>query len=112
MILADGESHESEGRVVNGLMVARELQDAGDDVTVLFDGAGTQAAATFGRPEHEHHDLVDGVRDSIAGACKYCAGAFGATEGVEAAEIELLDEYKGHPSIKKLIDAGYEIVSF
>lgn len=112
VILADGETPESQGRVVNALMVAREMKDADDDVTIVFDGAGTRAAGAFGNSSHDYNEVFEAVRDKVAGACDYCAGAFKATEDVQEAGIELLDEYKGHPSVKKLIDQGYEVVSF
>ncbi len=112
VVLADGESAESLGRVVNAFMVARELKDADDEVTVVFDGAGTRAASAFADQSHDYNELFEAVRDKVAGACEYCAGAFQVKEEVQEAGIALLDEYKGHPSVKKLIDQGYEVVSF
>lgn len=112
VVLADGESPESLGRVVNALMVARELKDAGDEVSIVFDGAGTRAASSFGDSSHDYNELFEPVRDKVSGACEYCAGAFQVKEGVERAGIKLLDEYRGHPSVKTLIDQGYEVVSF
>jgi hypothetical protein len=32
------------------------------------------------------------VRDRIAGACSYCAAAYGVKDQVEAAGVDLLDE--------------------
>lgn len=112
VVLADGESRESLGRVVNALMVAGELKDAGDDVTIVFDGAGTRAASAFADSSHDYNELFESVRDKVSGACEYCAGAFQVKEEVQRAGIDLLDEYKGHPSVKRLIDGGYEVVSF
>ncbi len=112
VVLADGESPESLGRVVNALMVAREFKDAGDEVAVVFDGAGTRAASAFGDSSHDYNELFESIRDKVSGACDYCAGAFQVKEEVQRVGIELLDEYKGHPSVKKLIDQGYEVVSF
>ncbi len=112
VVLADGESPESLGRVVNALMVARELKDSGDEVSVVFDGAGTRAASTFGAASHDYNELFEGVRDRVSGACDYCAGAFQVKEAVVDVGVELLDEYKGHPSVKALIEQGYEVVTF
>lgn len=112
VVLADGESPESLGRVVNALMVAREAQDGGDEVTLVFDGAGTRAAAAFADAGHDYNELFESVRDRVAGACDYCAGAFGVKDEVQESGIELLDEYRGHPSVKKLVDRGYEVVTF
>lgn len=112
IVLADGETHESQGRVLNALMTAREFKEAGEEVTVVFDGGGTQGAATFADPSNESHKLFEQVRDVVAGACEFCAEAFGVTEQMESAGIELLDEYRKHPSVKSLMDDGYEIVTF
>ncbi len=112
VVLADGESPESLGRVVNALLVAREHMDAGDGVTTVFDGAGTKAAASFAEDSHDYHELYAAVQGTVAGACDYCAGAFGVKEEVENLGITLLDEYKGHPSIRTLVEQGYEIVTF
>jgi hypothetical protein len=112
LVLADGETPESLGRVVNALMVARELKDGGDEVTVVFDGAGTKGVSAFADPSHDYNELFEAVRDRVAGACDYCAGAFQVKEDVQRVGVELLDEYKGHPSVKKLVERGYEVVSF
>jgi len=112
VVLAAGDSPESLGRVVNALMSAREFKDGGDEVTVVFDGAGTIAAGAFGASAHDYNELFEAVRDTMAGACEYCSGAFGVKEEVQQVGIELLDEYKGHPSVKKLVERGYEVVTF
>jgi hypothetical protein len=42
IILAETEGHANLGRVVNGLETAREFAEAdGDEVELVFDGAGT-----------------------------------------------------------------------
>lgn len=112
IVLADAESHESLGRVLNALMVARELKDAGDDVIVTFDGGGTAGALKFADPDHDANSLFESLREQIAGACKYCAGAFEVADQLEEKDVTLIDEYKGHPSVKSLVDDGYEIITF
>jgi len=112
VVLAAGDNPESLGRVVNALMSAREFKDGGDEVTVVFDGAGTMAASSFGASSHDYNEVFESVRDTVAGACDYCSGAYQVKEEVQQVGIELLDEYKGHPSVKKLIERGYEVVSF
>jgi hypothetical protein len=41
-----------------------------------------------------------------------CAEAYGVKEAVEGAGIELLEDFKGHPSVRTLVSDGYEVVSF
>lgn len=43
VILAGTESHADVGRLINGLEAAKEFAETeGDDVELIFDGAGTQ----------------------------------------------------------------------
>lgn len=107
LVLADTESHEGLGRVVNALQLAREFKASGDEVAVIFDGAGTKWPGVLSEPNHPAHGLYASVADSIAGACKYCANAFGATAGVEQAGLRLLDENEGHPSLRQYAAQGY-----
>lgn len=112
IILAAGDAPESLGRVVNGLMGALEFAETGGEVKIIFDGAGTQGAATLAAPEHKYHELFEKVRSKIAGVCSYCAGAYQVKEKIAAANLPLLDEFKGHPSFKRLIDDGYALLTF
>lgn len=87
VVLADTETHGDLGRVVNGLLTAREAGENGDEVRLIFDGAGTRWIGELANPEHRSHRLYEAVKDQITGACRYCAGAFGATAAVEAADV-------------------------
>lgn len=111
-ILADTETHEGLGRAVNALEAAKELKEAKSDVRVIFDGAGTKWVGELAKPEHRVHGLFAAVREQVSGACSFCAGAFGASEGVKASGVPFLSEYDGHPSIAKLISSGYQIITF
>jgi hypothetical protein len=112
IVLAGTETHEGLGRVVNALETAKEFHEQGDDVAVVFDGAGTQAAAALSDPEHRSHRVFASVRDTVHGACQFCSGAFGVRDKIEAANIPLLDEYEGHPSIRSLIVGEYVVLTF
>jgi hypothetical protein len=112
VVLADTETHGDLGRVSNALMAAKELKEAGDDVRVIFDGAGTQWPGVLADPQHKSHQLWESVADTVAGACGFCAGAFGATEGLHHAKVHLMDEYHGHPSIRSLLADGYQVLTF
>lgn len=112
IILAAGDTPESLGRIVNGLMGALEFTEAGGEVRIIFDGAGTQGAAALAAPDHKYHHLLEKLRPKITGVCSYCAGAYQVKEKVTAAGLPLADEFKGHPSFKSLIDAGYALLTF
>ena len=110
--LADTDSHADLGRVVNVLVATKEFKDAGDDVKLIFDGAGTKWPGVLADPGHKSHRLYEQVADVIAGACGYCARAFDAEDDVHAAKVPLLEDYHDHPSLRSLAASGYQIVTF
>ena len=112
IVFADIDTHGDLGRVVNAMMTAREFKEAGDEATLIFDGAGTRWIGELSRPEHKSNRLYESTKEQIRGACGYCARAFGATEAIQAAGIPLLDEFKQHPSIHRLVVEGYEVITF
>lgn len=112
VVLASTETHEGLGRAVNALQTAREMKKAGDDVKIIFDGAGAVAAATIADPENQSHKLYQMVEDRVAGVCSFCADAFGVKEQVESAGIPLLEDFNNHPSLRSEMAAGYQIVTF
>lgn len=112
VVLADTETHGDMGRAVNALEVASEFKGAGDEVAIIFDGAGTKWVPKFDDPEHFRNELWLKVKDKVAGACAFCAAAFKAKEGVEAAGIRLLADYDNHPSLRSYVQNGYQIITF
>lgn len=112
VIFADTETHAQLGRVVNALETAKELSEHDDDVRIVFDGAGTKWVAELSDEDHDAHPLYKAVEDHIDGACAFCAEAFGVKNAVQKAGVELLSEYDQHPSLRKLINEGYQILTF
>ena len=112
VILADTETHEGLARAVNALEAAKEFKQAGDEVKVLFDGAGTRWVGQLARPEHHAHRSFEAVRDRIAGVCAHCARAFGVEAEVRSSQIPLLSEFEGHPSLRTLVADGYAVITF
>jgi len=112
LLLADTGSADGMGRMANALSVAAEFKEDGDEVALIFDGAGTKWVGELSDESHKYHRQFEQVRDSVSGACAYCARAFGVTEKVEASGVPLLDEYRGHPSVKTLMRNGYEVLTF
>jgi len=112
VILAGTEGHENAGRLVNGLETAKEFAETpGDDVELIFDGAGTQWVPELEDEENDNHELYRAVRDD-ASVCDYCSGAFGVTDAVDEAGLIRRDDFDGHPSIRSLVDEGYEVITF
>lgn len=71
LVLADTETHADLGRVVNALVATKEFKDAGDDVRLIFDGAGTQWPGVLSDPEHQA---------GLAGQLRWRGSAAGAPD--------------------------------
>ncbi len=112
VVLAGTDNKGDLGRVVNALETAKECHDAGDDVELIFDGAGTLWIGELAGEEHAYHGLYSHVKGTISGACQYCSDAYGALEAVQDENIDLLDEHDGHPSLRRLVVAGYQVITF
>jgi hypothetical protein len=112
VILAGTEGHANLGRLVNGLETAKEFAETdGDDVELIFDGAGTQWIPELEDPDSDHHELYQTVREN-ASACDYCSGAFGVDDAVNDSGVVRLDDHDGHPSHRSLVADGYEVITF
>jgi len=112
VILASADNPESLGRVVNALTAAHELIESGQEIKTIFDGAGSIAAATLSPEHHRYHDLFNLVKSKVSGVCRYCAKVYGVAHEIEEAALPFADEFKGHPSFKKLIEQQYQILTF
>ncbi len=110
-------SEESLGRVFNALAATYDFKQQGDEVTLLFQGAGTRWVGELSQKDHPAHELYESVRDKVAGVSCGCAAVFGATAEVEKQGLELIKENavpgtSGLPSLRKLVSDGYTILNF
>ena len=93
------------------LMFAQELMRHNDDVTLVFDGAGSKALAEMARPDHRFHGLLQSVRPRLRGVCHFCAKSYGVLEQLQDAELPLLGDDRGHASLRALLDEGRQIIN-
>jgi len=118
IVLSDPKGgEESLGRVFNALAAAYDYRVKGDEVSVLFQGAGSRWVAELTKTDHPAHGLFDAVKDSLAGVSCGCAEVFGATEEVEKSAFDFVKDNAvpgtaGLPSLRKLAADGYTILSF
>ena len=119
LVLSDPRSGSEEalGRLFNALASAYEFKARGEEVTVLFQGAGSRWISEVSKPEHPAHALFEEVKDRVAGVSCGCAEVFGATEDVEKSGFELIKDNpvpgtSGLPSLQKLIGQGYTVLTF
>jgi len=97
--------------IYRAMMFAQELHRAGDDVVLVFDGAGSVAAAELSLPGNNLHPIYLDVRDRIRGVCRYCAKSYGVLDAVRASGLPLLDDDRGHASLRALLNEGRQIVT-
>ena len=119
VIISDTKSgtEEAAGRAFNALSLAQESKRKGDEVAVVFIGAGTRWPAELAKVGHPFHALYDSVRETVAGASCGCAAAFGATAGVEACGIALAQDnaVEGTPgllSVRQYLTDGWHTLVF
>lgn len=99
----------------NAFEYAVDLDDEGYEVEVFLDGQATKWPAEFAdnpdRPFTHRWKQIQ-RRGVLAGACGYCANAFGAKEACELADVQLLSGDEQHaPSVGKLARENYEIIT-
>ncbi len=111
IVLAGTDTHADLGRVTNALTAAKEFADAGDDLEIIFDGAGTQWIPELEDEDNPNNALYRSLTDHIS-VCDYCAGAFHVEDDVEAAPVSLDDGFEGHPSVRDLVEDGYEVITY
>jgi len=111
------ESDEALGRMFNGLAAAYDFKQRGDDVAILFQGAGTRWATELIKKDHPAHGLFVEVRDKIAGASCGCADLFCSGEEVLKSGFDLISDNSvpgtsGLPSAHNLLSEGFVVLNF
>jgi hypothetical protein len=110
-------SEEALGRVFNALATAYDFRSRGDEVQILFQGAGTRWPTELSKSDHPAHGLFKEVSDSVAGASCGCADVFGARDDLEKNGFDLLVENavpgtSGLPSLRAITEQGFNVFTF
>lgn len=92
------------------LMNALELNDAGVEVKIIFEGASVKLVSKF---EEEGNPLYKKAKEAnlIAGICLACSKVLGVYEANLKTNLPMLDDMLGHAGMKKYIEDGYSIIS-
>lgn len=119
IVLSDPKTggEEALGRLFNALAAVYDFKQRGDEVQLLFQGAGTRWAGELVNREHPAYELFAAVKDRATGASCGCADVFGAREGVAACGLDLITENavpntSGLPSLARLTEEGFAILTF
>jgi len=112
VVYAGTESESDFGRVVNALETAREFHETpGDEVQLVFDGAGTRWVPELADPDHDYNHLFERLRDQVS-VCGFCASAFDVEGAVARVRVARVTNHDSHPEIRDLVHDGYEVITF
>jgi hypothetical protein len=119
VVLADPKSGSEEalGRLFNALAAAYDFKQQNVPVRIFFQGTGTRWAGALANGEHPAYQLFAAVKDTVAGVSCGCADVFGARDGAVACGLDLITENSvpgtsGLPSLARLMDEGYTVLTF
>jgi hypothetical protein len=118
VILSDPRAgEEALGRVFNALAVAHESVQAGDEVEVVFNGAGTRWPEELAKLSHPAHSLYQSVREVVKGASLGCAVVFGASKSAQACGVPLLRDKPlagtpGLANLRRYLAEGWQALVF
>ena len=118
IITSDPKSGEDAfGRAFQGMALASESKRAGDEVDIVFAGAGTRWPAEMSKIDHPLNSLYSTVRETVKGASCGCADAFGAAEELDACEIPKLKDNalsgtSGVASLRRYLVEGWQTQVF
>ncbi len=106
-------SEEALGRVFNALAAAYDFKNQGEEVKILFQGAGTRWPEHLQKEDHPGHGLYQAVADKIEGVSCGCADVFGSNpSGLDLITDNAVPGTTGLPSFVKLQKDGYNIITF
>jgi predicted peroxiredoxin len=103
-------SPERPGKFANPLTYACQLEEAGHEVAVYFDGAATywfDGIEDHPGPALEAYERAK-EHGVIAGVCDHCATFKGVADAVEAEGFEI-EGTEHAPDVAKLVEDGYEL---
>jgi len=96
--------------LLNGL----DMREKGIDVAVIIEGAATKTAAEMAEEGADFHDLFMQVKESglIDCVCRACSNKMGVSDRIERQGLPWGTDMKGHPSMARYVEEGYEIILF
>ena len=115
IILSDPKAglDESTGRLLNALAAAYDYQAAGEEVKIIFQGAGTRWPAIIQKEDHIANKVYKMVEKNIEGVSAACTTIWGAEpSGLDLIANNPLPGTPGLSSFVKLQKEGYTILNF
>lgn len=99
---------------VHVLLNALDFAERGYETAVVVEGAAVQVIPQVAAPDHAMHGLYMQVKDAglIHGVCRACSVKFGVLDAVEKEGLKVLADMKGHASLARYVDQGFQVITF
>ena len=99
---------------VHVLLTALEMNEKNYDVKVVMEGSATRLIKELAEPNVPFADLYQKVKEHqlIDCVCKACSNKMGSLDAAMEQNLPICDEMKGHQSMSRYIENGYEIITF
>jgi len=99
---------------VHAMLNALDMKEHNFDVKIVIEGASTRFIGKISDPEDPLSKVYSEVKSKgiIDCVCKSCATQTKSLKSAEEEGLKLCDEMDGHPSMRRYIEEGYEILVF
>ena len=106
-------SDEALGRVFNALAAAYDFKTAGEEVRLIFQGAGSRWPAELQKENHPAHELFKALKENVQGISSGCADVFGAnTAGFDLIKNNPVPNTSGVSSFRMFNEEGFQTLIF
>lgn len=99
---------------VHVLLNVLDFAGRGYEAAVVVEGSAVKVVPEIASADHPMHGLYTEVKKAglLHGVCRACSIKFGVLEGVEKEGLRLLADMKGHASLARYVDEGFEVITF
>lgn len=99
---------------VHVLLNALDLNEAGQESGIVFEGQSVTLVGLLARPEHPFHGLYAEAKEKglLLGVCKACAVKLDALAAVNDEGLPLISDMRGHASMRAFLEAGSAVITF
>ncbi|WP_457612133.1 DsrE family protein [Methanocaldococcus sp.] len=91
------------------LLFANEMKEKGDKVKIILEGEGVLWARDLLSEDHPLKNHFEPLKDDFV-VCEACASMFNVKDIVKD-KLKMENDLRGHISLKKYIDDGYNIIT-
>ncbi len=100
--------------VLHLLLNALDMQEKGFEVKIMFEEAATKYIAELNEDQKPFSGLYKKARGLklIDAVCQACAKMTGVLEAAQEQDLPIVGDMKGHPSLAKYLQEGYQVLIY